>query len=53
MASLSKPTYLMGLHCPKLLWHGYNAKEELPAGDFLRRRLAGLKGQRHLRSRQH
>ena len=29
MASLSKSTYLMGLQCPKLLWHRYNAKEQL------------------------
>ncbi|NDJ14304.1 MAG: DUF2779 domain-containing protein [Acidobacteriia bacterium] len=29
MASLSKSTYLMGLQCPKLLWHRYNAKELL------------------------
>lgn len=29
MASLSKSTYLMGLQCPKLLWHRYNAKDLL------------------------
>jgi hypothetical protein len=29
MASLSKSTYLMGLQCPKLLWHRYHAKELL------------------------
>ena len=33
MASLSKTTYLMGLQCPKLLWHRYNAKEEIPEAD--------------------
>lgn len=33
MASLSKSTYLMGLQCPKLLWHRYNAKDELPVAD--------------------
>lgn len=29
MTLLSKSTYLMGLQCPKLLWHRYNAKELL------------------------
>jgi hypothetical protein len=33
MTLLSKSTYLMGLQCPKLLWHRYNAKEELPVAD--------------------
>ena len=33
MASLSKSTYLMGLQCPKLLWHRYNAKDEFPEVD--------------------
>jgi hypothetical protein len=30
---LSKSTYLMGLQCPKLLWHRFNAREELPEPD--------------------
>ncbi|MSU34047.1 MAG: DUF2779 domain-containing protein [Pedosphaera sp.] len=29
-ALLSKSTYLMGLQCPKLLWHRFNAREEIP-----------------------
>jgi hypothetical protein len=29
MTLLSKSTYLMGLQCPKLLWHRYHAKELL------------------------
>jgi len=29
MTLLSKSTYLMGLQCPKLLWHRYNAKDLL------------------------
>jgi hypothetical protein len=27
---LSKSKYLSGLQCPKLLWHHYNAKDEIP-----------------------
>ncbi|MBE3037593.1 MAG: DUF2779 domain-containing protein [Chloroflexi bacterium] len=30
---LSKSKYLIGLQCPKLLWHHYNAKEKLPPVD--------------------
>ncbi|KAB2879817.1 DUF2779 domain-containing protein [bacterium] len=30
---LSKSKYLNGLQCPKLLWHYYNAKEEIPKTD--------------------
>lgn len=32
-AFLSKSKYLVGIQCPKLLWHHYNAKDELPAVD--------------------
>lgn len=32
-ALLSKSTYLMGLQCPKLLWHRFNAREEIPEPD--------------------
>lgn len=30
---LSKSKYLIGLQCPKLLWHHYHAREELPPVD--------------------
>jgi hypothetical protein len=30
---LSKSKYMIGLQCPKLLWHHYNAKEKLPPVD--------------------
>ncbi|MBL7960908.1 DUF2779 domain-containing protein, partial [bacterium] len=30
---LSKSKYLNGLQCPKLLWHHYNAKDEIPKTD--------------------
>ena len=30
---LSKSKYLSGLQCPKLLWHYYNAKDEIPKPD--------------------
>jgi hypothetical protein len=30
---LSKSKYLSGLQCPKLLWHHYNAKDEIPKPD--------------------
>lgn len=30
---LSKSKYLAGLQCSKLLWHHYNAKEQIPAPD--------------------
>ncbi|MFA5316080.1 MAG: DUF2779 domain-containing protein [Dehalococcoidales bacterium] len=33
MAFLSKSKYLIGLQCPKLLWHHYNAKDKLPPTD--------------------
>jgi hypothetical protein len=37
MTLLSKSTYLLGLQCPKLLWHRYNAKELLePPGTLAR-----------------
>ena len=32
-AFLSKSKYLVGIQCPKLLWHHYNAKDELPVPD--------------------
>jgi len=30
---VSKSKYLSGLQCLKLLWHYYNAKDELPETD--------------------
>src|SRR6185436_5295817 len=30
---LSKSTYLMGIQCPKLLWHRFNARDEIPEPD--------------------
>jgi hypothetical protein len=30
---LSKSKFLSGLQCPKLLWHGYNAKDRIPPPD--------------------
>jgi len=32
-AFLSKSKYLVGIQCPKLLWHHYNAKDQLPEVD--------------------
>ena len=32
-SSLSKSKYLSGLQCPKLLWHQYNAPQEIPPPD--------------------
>ena len=30
---VSKSKFLNGQQCPKLLWYGYNAKDQIPAPD--------------------